>query len=260
MGTPIVDLNSLVSKLLAILTRPETKAYYGQMLEQFNRDRQHRLDHSERLKTANPRAVAAVSNLDAVGFARHMVDRAFGTVKAPKLLDPIEVGEIVSGESSVWLYRAYDGIDAGTLGSWWSEGDLLRSITEASPCRDENGQLNHPQVLKFMLSSAFVHPYWNEGKDVARMQIPVGSRVPVITGRGDWRTMTDAKPREQNRLPKNAPAAPNHANDLKIDHEEDVHKKLGMAPIPGARQIFIPLFKDMWVAKIPHLSPKWPFA
>ena len=160
----------------------------------------------------------------------------------------------MSSESSVWLYRAYDGIDAGTLSSWWSEGDLLRSITSASPCQEENGKLNHAQVLKFMLSSAFVHPYWNEGKVVARMTIPAGSRVPVITGRGDWRTMTGAKPREQNRLPKNAAAAPKMPNDLKIDNEEDVHKKLGMAPIPGARQIFVPLFKDMWVTKIPPFT------
>ena len=260
MGTPIVDLNSLTLKLVAILTKPDTKAYYGQMLAQYNVDRQHRLDHGERLKTANPRAVAGLANLDVGGFAKCMVDRAFGAVEAPKLLEPIEVGEIVSSESSVWLYRAYDGIDAGTLSSWWSEGDLLRSITSASPCQEENGKLNHAQVLKFMLSSAFVHPYWNEGKDVARMTIPAGSRVPVITGRGDWRTMTGAKPREQNRLPKNAAAAPKMPNDLKIDNEEDVHKKLGMAPIPGARQIFVPLFKDMWVTKIPHLSPKWPFA
>jgi hypothetical protein len=256
---PIVNLTSLVSKLVALLTKPDTKAYYGQMLAQYNVDRQFRLDHNERLKTANPRAIAARADLDILGFAKYMVDRAFGTVDAPKLLDPVEVGEIVSGGSSVYLYRAYDGIDASTLGSWWSEGGLLREITSASPCHEE-GKLNHAQVLKFMLSSAFVHPYWNEGKDVARMTIPVGSRVPVITGRGDWRAMMDAQPREQSRLPKNAAAAPKRPNDLKINSEEDVHKKLGMAPIPGVRQIFVPLFKDMWVAKIPHLSPEWPFA
>jgi hypothetical protein len=115
MGTPIVDLNSLVLKLVAILTRPDTKAYYGQMLEQFNFDRQHWLDHSERLKTANPRAVASASSLDVVEFAKYMIGQAFGTVKAPRLLDPIEVDEIVSRESPVWLYRAFDGNNAGLL-------------------------------------------------------------------------------------------------------------------------------------------------
>ena len=45
MGTPIVDLNSLTSKLVAILTKPNTKAYYGQMLTRLNVDRQHWLDH-----------------------------------------------------------------------------------------------------------------------------------------------------------------------------------------------------------------------
>jgi hypothetical protein len=260
MGTPIVDLNSLVLKLFGILTRPDNKAYYGQMLARFNVDQQHRLNREKRLKTADPRAVADSAELDAVGFAKYMVGRAFGTVKAPRLLDPIEVDEIVSRESSVWLYRAYDGINAGTLGDWWSEGDLLRDITSASPCQEENGGLNHAQVLKFMLSSAFVHPYWNDGKDVARMTIPVGSRVPVITGRGDWRAMIGAEPRKQRRLPKNEATAPKSPHNLKIDSEEDVHEKLGMAAIPGPRQIFVPLFKDMWVAKIPHLSPKWPLA
>ena len=85
MGTPIVDLNSLTLKLVAILTKPDTKAYYGQMLAQYNVDRQHRLDHGERLKTANPRAVAGLANLDVGGFAKCMVDRAFGAGRSPKV-------------------------------------------------------------------------------------------------------------------------------------------------------------------------------
>lgn len=260
MGTPIVDLESLSSKLVAILTNPNTKAFYGQMLAQYNLDRQHRRNHSKRREAADPHAVAKAADLSIAEFAREMVGRAFGTFEAPKLIDPIEVGEMLSGKSPVLLYRAYDGRESMTLSNWWSEEDLLRSIASASPCRDQEGKLNHAQVLKFMLSSAFVHPHWNEGKDVAKMTIPIGSRVPVIMGRGDWRAMTKAEPRELKRLPKNTPEGPKNVDPLNIKNEDDVHEKLGMAAFAGARQVFVPLFKDMWVAKVPHLSPEWPFA
>jgi hypothetical protein len=259
MGTPIVDLNSLALKLARILLDPVYRAYYSQMLAQYNVDRGHRLDHNERLKTANPSAIAGATNQNAVEFAKDAVHRAFGTVEAPKLLDPVTVEEIVSRDSFS-LYRVYDGKYALTLSNWWSEEDLLRDITSASPCRDASGKLNHAQVLKFMLSSGFVHPYWNQGTDIAKMTIPAGSRIPVITGRGDWQAMKAAEPQELKRLPKNATTAPKTPNTLKIGNEDDVRNKLGMVPIPGLKQVFAPLFKDIWVTKIPHLSPDWPFA
>jgi hypothetical protein len=259
MGTPIVDLNGLALKLARILLNPVYKVYYRQMLAQYNVDRGHQLDHSERLRTAIPSAVAPSANQNAVEFAKDAVKRAFGTVEAPKLLYPVTVEEIVS-RASFSLYRAYYGAYASTLGSWWSEGGLLRDITSASPCRDASGNLKHAQVLEFMLSSGFVHPYWNQGTDVAKMTVPAGSRIPVIVGRGDWQAMKTAKPQEMRRLSKNAATAPKIPNTLKIGSVEDVIDKLGMLPIPGLKQVFVPLFKDTWVKKIPHLSPDWPFA
>jgi hypothetical protein len=45
-----------------------------------------------------------------------------------------------------------------------------------------------------------------------------------------------------------------------IQTEDDVIDKLGMMPIPGPKQVFLPVFNDMWVRGVPNLSPDWPLS
>jgi hypothetical protein len=88
-----------------------------------------------------------------------------------------------------------------------------------------------------MRSAMFVHPKWNYGTDVARMNIPQGGRVPVIVGKGSWQSLTSSP---------------------EIQTEDDAMEKLGMVPIPGPKQFFVPLVNDMWVRSVPKLSENWP--
>jgi hypothetical protein len=88
----------------------------------------------------------------------------------------------------------------------------------------------------------FVHPSWTFGTNIAQLKIGGGCSIPAIIGRGSWTAM------------KSARGVPH------IQTEDDVIDKLGMMPIPGPKQVFLPVFNDMWVRGVPNLSPDWPLS
>jgi hypothetical protein len=94
---------------------------------------------------------------------------------------------------SVYLYRLFDGKSywtALTLGHWWIRRRLLKRIVHAVP--GAHTQEGHARVLEFMRASMFVHPGWNHAADIARLSLPPGCSIPVITGLGDWRAIKEA--------------------------------------------------------------------
>ena len=96
-----------------------------------------------------------------------------------------------------------------------------------------------------MLSAMFVQPERNLGKEVAKMEIPEGGRLPAIIGRGAWEALkTD--PQKEKSL------------KIQVRTLDDVIDKLHVLPIPGPRQVFTPLVNDMWVRQIPRDSASWP--
>jgi hypothetical protein len=97
----------------------------------------------------------------------------------------------------------------------------------------------------------FVHPSWNHGTNIAQMTIPAGSHTPAIIGRGSWTAM-------KSTSPTSGVAARSKSKVVEIRSEDDVMEKLGMMPIPGPKQVFLPLFNDMWVRGVPELSSEWP--
>jgi hypothetical protein len=241
VGTPIVDRNKLARELAALLSKLE----YTQMLARENEDREMR--QQKDLKRANLKAPtgkpAAYQPANAAQLAKEAVDAAFGDVNQPNLLDPISVVELRPASADIWLYRLYDGIShktALTLGRWWCTRTLLTEIWHAT--RDLSGDNRKRRTLEFLKSAMFVHPSWNFGTNIAQMKIGGGCSVPAIIGRGSWTAMKSAR---------NAPT---------IQTEDDVIEKLGMMPIPGPKQVFLPLFNDMWVRGVPELSPDWPLS
>lgn len=155
--------------------------------------------------------------------AESAVERALGTAAAPNLRDPIYATELRPRNFPLEFYRAYDGVDkAMTLGSWWcSKKVLKRAVYAVTP---KAGVAKHGDVVQELLKIMYVHSRWNGGTDIARLAIPEGNSTPAIVGIGDPRAMG---------LP-----------------EDD-----GL----GAEQYFLPLFNDMWVCKVDHLSKDWPF-
>lgn len=240
MGTPIADRNKLASELAALLSKPE----YKQMLARENEDREMRQQKGQRRASLKAPSVkpSAYQPATAAQLAKEAVDAAFGDVGQPNLLDPISVVELRPASSDICLYRLYDGIShktALTLGRWWCTRSLLQEIWHAT--RDLSGDNRKRKTLEFLKSAMFVHPSWNFGTNIAQMKIGGGCSVPAIIGRGSWTAM------------KSARAAP------QIQTEEDVIDKLGIMPIPGPKQVFLPVFNDMWVRGVPDLSGDWPF-
>jgi hypothetical protein len=239
MGTPIVDRNKLSRDLAALLSKPE----YKQMLARENEDREMRQQKDQRRANLKGSAgkPAAYQPATAAQLAKEAVDAAFGDINQPNLLDPISVVELKPASAEISLYRLYDGLShktALTLGRWWCNRSLLKQIWHATS--DLAGENRRRKTLEFLKSAMFVHPSWNYGTNIAQMKIGGGCSVPAIIGRGSWTAMKSAK---------NAPA---------IQTEDDVIDKLGMMPIPGPKQVFLPLYNDMWLRGVPDLSPDWP--
>jgi hypothetical protein len=241
MGTPIVDRDKLAHELALILSKPD----YKQMLSRENQDREMRQEKDQRranLKAPSGKP-AAYPAATAAQLAKEAVDAAFGDANQPNLLDPISVVELKPASADICLYRLYDGIShktALTLGRWWCTRSLLKQIWHATS--DLTGENRKRRMLEFLKSAMFVHPSWNYGTNIAQMKIQGGCSVPAIIGRGSWTAMKSAR---------NAPT---------IQTEDDVIEKLGMMPIPGPKQVFLPLLNDMWVRGVPELSPDWPFS
>jgi hypothetical protein len=188
-----------------------------------------------------PRSQSRTSPPTPVKIAKEAVEAAFGDMNQPNLLDPISVVELKAAQGEISLYRLYDGIShrtALTLGRWWCNRTLLRQIWHATS--DLTGDERRRRTLDFLRSAMFVHPSWNLGTRIAQMKIGRGCSVLAIIGRGSWTAMKSSR---------NPPA---------IQTEDDVIEKLGIMPIPGPKQVFLPLFNDMWVKSIPDLAPDWP--
>jgi hypothetical protein len=239
MGTPIIDRAKLTRELATILSKPD----YRLMLFRENEDREMRHEKMQRranLKgsSSKPSAFRPASSAE---IATEAVDAAFGGVNQPNLLDPIRVVELKPGRVEICLYRLYDGLShktALTLGRWWATRSLLKEIWRAtSSVHTQNRQST---AREFLRTAMFVHPSWNHGTHIARMRIEPGCSVPAIVGRGSWQAMKSAR---------EGPV---------IQTEDDVIDKLGMMPIPGPKQVFLPLVNDMWVCGVAELSPQWP--
>jgi hypothetical protein len=240
MGTPIIDRAKLARELATILSKPE----YRLMLLRENEDREMRhekLQRRAKLKNTStkPGAFKPATHAE---IAAEAVDAAFGGVSQPNLLDPIQVIELRPTSAGISLYRLYDGLShktALTLGRWWATRSLLTQIWQATS--KLTGQDRQKAVREFLRTAMFVHPSWNHGTHIARMKIQPGCRLPAIIGRGSWQAMKSAR------------------DGPTIQTEDDVIEKLGMMPIPGPKQLFLPIFNDMWVCSVADLSPDWPF-
>ena len=140
--------------------------------------------------------------------------------------------EELKGGCGLEPYRGFDGIGgsrvglncAMTLGAFWCDRDLVEDIWEAT--ENNSGTARDKAFLDFLRSAMFVHPEWNRLTDVAC------NWVPVVKGKGSWRSMRG----QPGRKPQS----------------------LGWMPIPGPHQYLVPLFSDMWVNKVPRLHVSWP--
>ena len=242
MGTPNLNRAKLVEDLTAILSQP----VYRQLLEHANEyaeTQQHNADLRATVKHSSVKR-SVYKTKGAAEFAAEGVKAAFGEEHKPNLLDPVIVVELIPRTQPISLYRAYDGVSyksALTLGRWWCNRRLLKQICHST--EEFSGTAREQKVLDYMRSAMFVHPERNYGKEVARMKIPEGGRLPAIIGKGCWQALKpDARKKET----------------LEIQTEEDVIEKLAMVPIPGPKQFFTPLFHDMWICQISKSSPNWP--
>ena len=236
MGTPNLDRTRLAQELAEILSHP----IYKQALDKGN-DYAAMQYRNAQLRAKAAKAPVKTSPYVPKGpaeFAQEAVNAALGNMDRPNLLDPVLVLELIPRNSDIYLYRAYDGFSyktALTVGRWWCNRRLLKQISYATS--EYSGEVRQRKVLDFMRTAMFVHPKWNNGTEVARMTIPPGGRVPVIVGKGSWQSL------------KSSPD---------IQSEDDAIEKLGMVPIPGPKQFFVPLPNDMWICNVPKLSKNWP--
>ncbi len=236
MGTPNTDRVRLAKELAEILSHP----IYRQALDKGNEygSMQHRNQQLRAMAANKSLKMPPYVPKGPAEFAQDAVNAAFGPMDRPNLVDPVLVLELIPRNSEVCLYRSYDGIShktALTLGRWWCNRRLIKQICHATS--QYSGEFRQRKILEFMRSAMFVHPKWNYGTDVARMSIPQGGRVPVIVGKGSWQSLTSSP---------------------EIQTEEDAMEKLGMVPIPGPKQFFVPLVNDMWIRSVPKLSQNWP--
>ncbi len=156
--------------------------------------------------------------------------------------DPVTVQESRGG--GLELYRVYDGIShqtALTLGRSWIERPVIESVWAATAKWER--QSRESMFMEFLRSANFIHQQWNSMTDVACMQVPAGTFLVVIRGKGNWKAML-SKPGK--------PLTPN------IRSAADVMDLHGSMPIPGTYQCVVPLYNDMWVRKVPKLTPTWP--
>lgn len=251
MGTPNVSREYLTVKLTEILRRPEYAIWLQNAMSDnlFYAEKSMRRDALEREKLLLTTGVYAkrmkfdAGPSNAAEFAAKAVQDAFGEHNRPNLLDPVQVTEIVPQSSAVRLYRVYDGNSAGTLGRWWCDAGLLQEIVGKVGDLSKPGA--HEEVMHFIRSAMFVHPARNEAREISRMTIDEGVRLPVIVGQGCWKAMKSPESKD-GKFPAIKTAA-----DL-LDH-------YGMVGIPGRQQTFVPLVPGMRVTKIPRESRGWPF-
>ena len=242
MGIPNLNRAKLVEDLTGILSQP----VYRLLLDRANEyaeTQQHNAYLRASLKNQSLKRSAYKAKGPAE-FAEEGVKAAFGEQNKPNLLDPVIVVELIPRSQPISLYRAYDGVShnsALTLGRWWCNRRLIKQICHST--EQFSGTAREQKILEFMRSAMFVHPERNFGKEVARMKIPEGGRLPAIVGKGSWQALKpDTRKKEV----------------LEIQTEDDVIEKLAMVPIPGPKQFFTPLFNDMWVCQISKSSPDWP--
>jgi hypothetical protein len=231
-----VNRTKLIDELAAILSKP----IYRTLIDRGNEYAESYQHNAQLRKFAKNKSLTPTpyKSKDAEDFAEEAVDSAFGNANKPNLVEPILAVELAPAEDSISLYRLYDGISsktALTLGRWWCNRRLMKQICYAAS--DTSGRDREVKILGFMRSAMFVHPSWNYGTEVAQMEIPVGGRLPALVAKGSWQAMSS------------------HPD---IQTEDDVIDKLGMVPIPGPKQFFLPLLNDMWVRGVPKLSENWP--
>ena len=242
MGTPNLNRAKLIADLTGILSQP----IYKQLLDRANEyaeTQKHNADLKASLKNKSLKCPAYQAKGPAE-FAEEGIKAAFGEENKPNLLDPVIVVELIPRQQAISLYRTYDGVShntALTLGRWWCNRRLVKQICHST--EQYSGTAREQKILQYMRSAMFIHPERNYGKEVARMKIPEGGRLPAIIGKGSWQALKpDARKKEV----------------LEIQSEDDVIEKLAMVPIPGPKQFFTPLFHDMWICQISKSSPAWP--
>ncbi|HEX6503518.1 MAG TPA: hypothetical protein VF011_09725 [Terriglobales bacterium] len=226
------DAKRIENQLYELLSSPR----YGSLL-----DHRNRFEHPARRVTPQSLAQRTAQSL--------VANRC--------LLDPVYVEEI-RGEAQ--FYRGYDGVSseqgtAMTLGSSWSSRKVVERIWGATP--ESLGAARKERFMDFMRSANFIHPSWNQMRDIACMRVPAGAWVVVVRGRGNWRAMQTNRPGAAKPLyPK-----PYHPfNNPQIESIDDVLYSLEMMPTPGEEQYNIPLFNDLWVCKVAQQNPSWPLA
>jgi hypothetical protein len=242
MGTPNVNRAKLIADLTAILSQP----IYRQLLDRGNEYAETQQHNAQLRAFVKNRSLkpSVYRNKGPAEFAEEAIEAAFGESQKPNLLDPILVVELIPRGQPIRLYRAYDGVShktALTLGRWWCNRRLVKQICHST--EQFSGTDREQKILAYLRSAMFVHPERNYTREVARMEIPEGGRLPTIVGKGSWEAL---KP------------DPKKKESLEIHTEDDVIEKLAMLPIPGPKQFFTPLFNDMWVRQIPKESANWP--
>ena len=214
----------------------------------------HRLERELRDILSRPRYSALLAKqtefrqqpVTAASLAKQTVDRI---MRDSPFEGEVTVEELRGG-SGVELYRGFDGIGgyrvglncAMSLGAFWCDRDLVENIWEATA--NNSGSLRDQAFLDFLRSAMFVHPQWNRLTDIACMSVYAGNWVPVVKGKGSWRSVRP-QPGRKPQIPE-------------IRTGADVIDRLGWMPIPGPHQYLVPLFSDMWVNKVPRLHLSWP--
>jgi hypothetical protein len=218
------DLDRLGRELGAVLSKPR---YSGLLVKQ---------------REARQKSVTAAS------IAAEVVQR----IKTDSPFEGEVTVEEIKGGKLAQLYRGYDGIGgkrvglpcAMTLGAFWCDRSLVENIWASTSL---SGAVSRQQeFFDYLRSSMFVHPNWNRLTDIACLSIPEGAWLPVVRGKGSWRSMLPQPGRK--------------ALNPRILNAGDVIDKLFWMPIPGAHQYLLPIVNDMWVSKVPKLHLSWPLA
>jgi hypothetical protein len=173
------------------------------------------------------------------------------------MVDPVYVEDV---RGAIEFYRTYDGLSseqgtAMTLGGYWCSRAVVEQIWQATA--KLSGQERQEFFMDVMRSANFIHPSWNQMSDIACMRVPAGARVAIVRGRGNWKAMRTNRPGAKKPL---YPKPPHPFNNPQVESVDDVLYSLGTMPIPGVEQLNVPLYNDMWVSKVPKLSPAWPLA
>lgn len=244
MATPITDQAGLISDLVALFSNPKYKSSIDQLLARKNIYKYaewERKQKREALKDPNYQKQPFHAYV-AQTLAKTAVESAFGTANKPCLVDPIFVAALLPTSTDICLFRLHDGgsatHSAGTLGGWWCNRRLMLQIWYATS--DLNGEPRRLEVMKYMRSAMFIPTKGNQGKQIAQMRIRPGYCVPAIIGRGSWEAL------------KTDPEGPVDPKKQSVISPEAEVMALGMMPIPGYKQFYVPLFDDAWVTDVTY--------